>query len=168
MGKHVEKLSDVQIRRWIKTRKPIAKADGGGLTFTLSTGGTAAWVLRYRFGGKLRELTMGRYPDKSLTQARDDARKARASIQDGIDVAREKQKAGIERAAAKSFRQLAADYMEKAFPDLAASTVKQRKQHINGVILPKMGGLAARDVTTADVVSLIEAVGITANVVPGP
>ena len=159
MGKLVEKLSDVQIRRLIKTGKPVAKADGGGLTFTLSTGGTAAWVLRYRFGGKPRELTLGRYPDKSLMQARDDARKARASIQDGIDVAREKQKAGIERAAAKSFRQLAADYMEKAFPDLAASTVKQRKQHINGVILPKLGGIAARDVTTADVVSLIEAVG---------
>lgn len=49
--------------------------------------------------------------------------------------------------------------MDKVFPDLAASTVKQRKQHINDVILPKLGGLAARDVTTADVVALIEAVG---------
>jgi integrase len=49
--------------------------------------------------------------------------------------------------------------MDKAFPDLAASTVRQRRQHINDVILPKLGGLAARDVTTAKVVALIEAVG---------
>ena len=159
MGKLIQKLSDVQIRKWIKAGKPVAKSDGDGLTFTLSSAGTAAWVLRYRFGGKARELTLGRYPDKSLTRARDDARRERAKIQDGIDVAREKHKAGIQRAAAKSFHQLAADYMDKAFPDLAASTVKQRTQHINGVILPKLGGLAARDVTTADVVSLIEAVG---------
>ncbi len=103
MGKLIQKLSDVQIRKWIKAGKPVAKSDGDGLTFTLSTAGTAAWVLRYRFGGKARELTLGRYPDKSLNQAREDARRERAKIQDGIDVAREKQKASVQRAAAKSF-----------------------------------------------------------------
>lgn len=159
MGKHIEKLSDVQIRRWIKAGTPVAKADGDGLTFTLSSGGTAAWVLRYRYGGAARELTLGRYPDKSLTQARDDARKARASIQSGVDVAREKQIVGIERAAAKNLRQLANDYMEKKFPNLAVNTVKQRRYHIEGIIIPKLGKLAAREVSTADVVSLIESVG---------
>lgn len=43
----------------------------------------------------------------------------------------------------------------------AASTVKQRRQHIEGVICPKLGNRPARDVTTADVVSLIEPVGCT-------
>lgn len=159
MSKLVEKLEDKQIRSWIRAGKPVAKSDGNGLTFTLSAAGMAAWVLRYRHGGKARELTLGRYPDKSLALARDDARKARASIQDGVDVARVKQVAGIERAAAKSFRQLATDYMEKAFPALAASTVKQRKHHIENVILPKLGQIPAREVSTADVVSLVEGVG---------
>jgi integrase len=159
MGKLIEKLSDTQIRRWIKAGKPLAKADGNGLTFTFSSAGTAAWVLRFRFGGKARELTLGRYPDKSLAQARSDAKKARASIQDGVDVAREKQLANVERAAAKSFRQLATDYMGKAFPGLAASTVNQRRHHIENVILPKLGQIPAREVTTADVVLLVEGVG---------
>jgi len=159
MGKLIEKLSDTQVKRWIRAGKPLAKADGDGLTFTLSSAGTAAWVLRYRFGGKARELTLGRYPDKSLAQARIDAKKARARIQDGVDIAREKQLANVERAAAKSFRQLANDYMVKAFPGLAASTVKQRRHHIENVILPKLGQIPAREVTTADVVSLIEVVG---------
>jgi len=74
-------------------------------------------------------------------------------------VAREKQKASTERAAGKSLRQLATDYMERAFPALAANTIKQRRHHIEDIIIPKLGGLAARDVTTADVVALIEAVG---------
>lgn len=159
MGKLIEKVSDLQIRRWIKAGTPVAKSDGGGLTFTLSASGTSAWVLRYRFGGKPRELTLGRYPDKSLAQARDEARKARASIQNGVDVAREKQIVGIERAAAKNFHQLATDYMDKAFPHLAASTIKQRRQHIEGVINPKLGQIPAREVSTADVVSLVEGVG---------
>lgn len=153
------KLTDVQIRNWIKAGNPTAKADGDGLTFTLSAKGTAAWVLRYRFGGKARELTLGRYPDITLAKARELAAEARVHIQQGRDVAREKQKATIERAAAKTLRELAADYMSKAFPHLAANTIKQRRHHIEGVILPKLGSLPAREVMTADVVALVEAVG---------
>ena len=155
----MSKLTDVKIRNWIKGGEAVARADGGGLTFTLSAKRTAAWVLRYRFGGKAREMTLGRYPDISLAKARELATAARAQIQQGADVAREKRKTKLATAAAQSLRQLANDYMDKAFPTLAASTVKQRRQHINGVILPKLGGLAARDVTTADVVALIETVG---------
>ncbi len=153
------KLTDVQIRNWIKAGDPTAKADGDGLTFTLSAKGTAAWVLRYRFGGKARELTLGRYPDITLAKARELAAEARVQIQQGLDVAREKQKATVERAAAKTLRELAADYMSKAFPRLAANTIKQRRHHIEGVILPKLGSLPAREVMTADVVALVEAVG---------
>ena len=153
------KLTDVRIRNRIKAGQPVANADGGGLTFTLSAKRTAAWVLRYRFGGKPRELAIGRYPDITLAKARELATEARAKIQQGGDVAREKQKASTERAAGKSLRQLATDYMERAFPALAANTIKQRRHHIEDIIIPKLGGLAARDVTTADVVALIEAVG---------
>lgn len=157
MAKQIDKLSDPQIRRWIKARVPVAKADGNGLTFTLSAAGTAAWVLRYRFGGKPRELTLGQYPDVSLKLARQRAGDARAHVQAGVDVARERQREKTESAAAKSFRQLADDYMAKVFPTLAASTVKQRRQHIDGVICPKLGSLPAREVTTVDVVRFIEA-----------
>lgn len=153
------KLTDVQIRNWMKAGSATAKADGDGLTFTLSAKGTAAWVLRYRFGGKARELTLGRYPDITLAKARELAAEARVQIQQGLDVAREKQKATVERAAAKTLRELAADYMSKAFPRLAANTIKQRRHHIEGVILPKLGSLPAREVMTADVVALVEAVG---------
>ena len=153
------KLTDVKLRNWVRTGYPVARADGGGLTFTVSPKRTAAWVLRYRFGGKPRELTIGRYPDITLAKARELATEARARIQQGADVARDKKKASVERAAAKSFRQLAFEYMNWAFPALAANTVKQRRHHIENIIVPKLGGLAARDVTTADVVGLIDSVG---------
>ena len=153
------KLNDIDIRRWIKAGKPVAKSDGGGLTFTLSSKGMACWVLRYRFGGTLREMTIGRYQDISLANARKLAIEARAKIQGGVDVAREKRRVKVETAAAMSFRKLAADYMEKTFPRLAASTAKQRRYHIERILLPKLGGLAARDVSAADVIALIESVG---------
>jgi hypothetical protein len=87
-------------------------------------------VLRYRYGGKPRELTLGNYPNVSLKLARQRAGDARAEVQGGVDVSRERQRVKTESAAARGFRQLAADYTEKVFPTLAASTVKQRRQHI--------------------------------------
>ena len=49
-------LTDLQLRHWIRAGTPLAKADGNGLTFTLSTAGVAGWILRYRHGGRRREL----------------------------------------------------------------------------------------------------------------
>lgn len=167
MAKEIDKLSDAQLRAWIKAKTPVAKADGGGLTFTLSAAGTAAWVVRYRIGGKARELTLGQYPDVSLKMARQRASEARAQIQKGTDVARERQKEKAEAAAAKSFAQLAEDYIAKKLTTLAPRTQKQREQHIRGVILPKLGRLPAREITTADVVAFIEALSTkkTGNVI---
>lgn len=157
------KLTDVHIRNWVRAGKPVAKADGGGLTFTLSAKGTATWILRYRYGGKGRELTLGRYPDLSLLDARKLATENRVKIQQGADVALDKQRVRVQTAAAQTFRELATDYMEKAFPILAANTVNQRRRHIEKLILPKIGPIPARDVAAADVVATVEAVGKTSR-----
>ena len=76
-------LTDLQIRHWIKAGTPLAKADGNGLTFTLSAAGLAGWILRYRHGGRRRELSIGRYPDISLADARGIATIKRAEIMQG-------------------------------------------------------------------------------------
>ena len=80
------KLTDLQIRHWVKAGVPLAKADGGGLTFTLSAG----WILRYSFGGRRRELTIGRYPDIGLAEARGIATLKRAEVQQGRNPAAER------------------------------------------------------------------------------
>ena len=76
------KLEDVQLKSWIKSGEPIAgKSDGQGLTFTLSSKGTASWILRYRYAGRGRELTLGRYPDMKLSKAREVAAVKRVEVQ---------------------------------------------------------------------------------------
>jgi integrase len=155
----VAKLTDIQIRNWIRTGAPQARSDGSGLTFTLSAKGTASWVLRYRYGGKPKELTLGRYPDIGLARARELTTAARAQIQQGKDVARDKQINSAQRAAARTFRELAASYMGVAFSGMAENTILQRRRHIEKDLLPRLGALAARDVTAADIVMVIEAVG---------
>ena len=153
------KLTDLKIKSLIKANVPVAKSDGDGLTFTLSKNSTASWILRYRFGGRQKELTIGRYPDITLGKARELALEARAKIQQGIDVARTKKLLAKEMATAKTFRALANDYLAKSELVLATSTLRQRKHHIKDVILPKLGSYLVRDVTKTDIVDLIESIG---------
>lgn len=154
------KLSDVQLRNWIKAGKPVAVADGEGLTFTLSAKGTAAWTLRYRTAGKRKELTLGRYPDISLTKAREIAATRRAEVQQGIDVAAAKRKAEHEAANAWTFRKLADDYFEKAADYLADATIYGRRQQLRDYVFPKIGGIAAADVSPVEIVAIVEAASV--------
>ncbi|MBS3936392.1 MAG: tyrosine-type recombinase/integrase [Sulfuritalea sp.] len=154
------KLSDVQLRNWIKAGKPVAVADGDGLTFTLSAKGTAAWTLRYRTAGKRKELTLGRYPDISLTKAREIAAEKRVDVQQGIDPAAEKRKAEHAAANAWTFRKLAEDYFEKVADRLADNTIKGRAQQLRDYVHPKIGNIAAADVSPVEIVAIVEAASV--------
>ena len=81
------KLREADFGAWSKAGKPIAGwSYGNGLTFTLSSKGLASWVLRYRFAGRMRELTLARYAERNLEEARKLARKERVLIDQGIDL----------------------------------------------------------------------------------
>lgn len=149
-------LTDIQIKQWIKAKISVAKADGGGLTFTLSSSGRASWVLRYRIAGKGKEKTLGHYPDISLAEARRLASEDRAKIQQGIDVAAEKQKAKREAAASWTVRQLADDYLKKSEGRLEQSTLDGHKQRLRDYIYPVIGNMAVSDVRPTELVEIVE------------
>lgn len=154
------KLTDLQIRHWVKAGVPLAKADGGGLTFTLSAGGSAGWILRYSFGGRRRELTIGRYPDIGLAEARGIATLKRADVQQGRNPAAEKQKAKATAARDWTVRDLAKDYRVKKLVSLAHSTQVSYGRHLKRVE-KKLGALTVREIEASDVVALIEGAGLT-------
>lgn len=153
------KLTDLQIQAWIKLGEPvIGKTDGDGLTFTLSKAGQATWVLRYRFGGKGREYTIGSYPDISLANARKLASTLRAQIDTGVDIAAAKRKAKLELRLATSFRDVCDTYINIATENLKPSTREEIRRYLDKDILPRIGNLNAKDVLEAEVISLIERV----------
>jgi integrase len=81
--------TDKNLRAWLNAG-PVDRGVGDGLTFFAKEAsareGKASWILRYRHGGRQREKVIGRYPDISLKDARDLARKDRALLQQGVDV----------------------------------------------------------------------------------
>ena len=148
-------LSDLQLRQWVKAGAPLAKSDGEGLTFTVSTAGHSTWVLRYRQGKRRFELTLGPYPDLSLADARETASLRRAEILKGVNPVVERQRTKAQIAKDWTVRMLIKDYQEKRLPALALNTQRIYSRHLARVER-KLGVLNLRDVESGDIVNLIE------------
>ena len=153
-----EALNDAQLRAWMRAGEAIVRTDGRGLTFTLSRAGTAAWTLRYRFGGRVREVTLGRYPDMGLALARTEAAKLRLEIAKGTDVAAAKQEAKKELSRRWTFERLFDDFLQKRSGDYRPNTLDEIKRYAVKDILPRIGAVHADAITPADVCTLIEEV----------
>jgi integrase len=150
-------LDDIQLKHWIAKRNPIAKSDGGGLTFTLSAAGTATWVLRYRFAGRRKELTLGNYPDMSLAAARKLAREHRVAIDTGGDPVTVKQQEKARARNAWLMRDLVDDYREKCLlpTEYATKTIVYREYDYKNVILPRLGAREVQNVSATDIVHML-------------
>ncbi len=149
------KLSDVDLRNWVKAGIPVpGKSDGQGLTFTLSSKGAASWVLRYRHADKARELTLGRYPDMTLSKAREIAAVKRVEVQQFVDVAAVKQQKKTEAKEAHNVSQLAELWLD--------NSIRRRHKHpevtervFKRDILPALGKKDASKISTAEVTRLL-------------
>lgn len=60
-------------------------SDSHGLHLFVAPTGTKSWRQKYRFGGREKLLTFGRFPDLSLAEARQRSAAAKAQLQGGID-----------------------------------------------------------------------------------
>jgi integrase len=148
------------IRQAVETNKPTALSAGEppGLVLTVSKTGTATWTLRYKVAGRARELSMARFPDLSLTDARAQAREHRVAIAQGRDPAGEKIKARAEKAGTSTVRKLVEAYLEKVDTKHAANTRRQRDGIVNRFILPNLGSTAVTEVDADRIIDLIEKV----------
>jgi integrase len=155
----INALKDIQIRNWMTQGLPVVKTDGQGLVFTLSKAGTASWILRYRKDGKQRELTIGNYPDISLSEARRLASIARASRDSGGNPAVEKaERKRKEQTKEWTIAALAEDYQAKELrpEQFAAVTLAARNSDLMRVIIPKLGRRTVTSITGQDIVQMLQ------------
>ena len=67
-------------------RKEVPDAAFSGLYLILQPSGKKSFAYRYRYLGKTRKLTLGKFPLISLADARDKAQKAQAQLEKGVDL----------------------------------------------------------------------------------
>ena len=95
-------LNDRQIKaaKPSDTGKKAKLFDGGGLYLEVTPAGGKVFRLKYRFAGKEKTLTIGKYPAFSLVEARQAAENARRLLVSGQDPSEAKQQEKRERQAA--------------------------------------------------------------------
>jgi hypothetical protein len=78
-------LSEIAVKN-AKPRAALYKLfDYNGLFLAVTPSGGRLWRFKYRFAGKEQQLSLGRYPDLGLKEARDRCHKARKQLSDGVD-----------------------------------------------------------------------------------
>lgn len=158
------KLTDVQIRAWIKSGERFAgKSDGDGLVLVYRADHRVPiWRLRYRFAGKQRVVNLGSYAVLSAAKARETAKLLRARVALGHDVASEKQerkKEAVARinaaTAARTVGQLADEYLERVIigrwkhPNIVRSRIERD-------IKPAIGQMDAKNVRAPSIDDLLK------------
>jgi integrase len=105
-------LIDTQLRNAKPADKDYSLTDGLGLSILISSKGGKWWRFRYRHLGKPKLMSLGTYPEVSLTEARAKRDEARAQVAKDIDPseARKEKKAQDKLDAQKTFKAVADDW----------------------------------------------------------
>ena len=153
MSTQRRQIADRDLKAWLAAGA-VDRGVGEGLTLVASSKaaqvGKASWILRYRLNGRGKEKVLGRYPELSLRDAREQTRQDRVRIERGIDVTAAKQ---VEKAlvlVVPTVKRLGevwfAKYIQPRYkhPDVVARVLRK---HINPVI----GSMAPPDVQPAHV-----------------
>ena len=108
-------LKDAEIRRSRPGDTAYKLADEKGLFLLVSPSGARLWRMKYRFRGIEKKLSLGRYPEVTLKEARNKRDEARKALENGIDPMAAKKQAELVAAlsAATTFRSVADEFIEK-------------------------------------------------------
>lgn len=119
------------------------------------------WVLRYTFADRRRDMGLGAFPEVSLAEARDEARKARTMLRQGVDPIEERrarrsaQKATA--AAARTFAECARGYMDAKSAEWRNPKHRQQWENtLKQYAYPVVGDMLVRDVELAHVLKILE------------
>jgi len=84
-------LTATQIKNLKPDTKPVRIFDGKGLYLEVSPSGSKLFRYKYRFNQKEKTLSLGKYPDVSLKDARTKHQEAREQLASGLDPSAVKQ-----------------------------------------------------------------------------
>src|SRR6056297_3772336 len=149
MARTMHRLSAANLRG-----KPAGKyADGNGLWLYKRHDDSAKWVLRYTIFSRRHEMGLGRFPDVSLKEAREEAEKWRAVVRQGKDAIKERERQRRE-----------AERNMHILNDIARDAFESRKAELKGDgkagrwfsplelhVLPKLGRMPVSQIDQRDI-----------------
>lgn len=145
---------------------PGLYADGGGLYLQVTEAGAKTWIYRFMIAGRRRDMGLGAVHTVSLAEAREEARRCRLLVREGIDPIENRKAAKLaaraEAVKAMTFKECADTYIkahEAAWQN--AKHAAQWTSTLQTYVYPVIGGLSVAAVDTGFVMKVLEPIWTT-------
>jgi hypothetical protein len=116
-----------------------------GFGVRITAGGSRAFILTYRIRGRERRLTVGAWPDWSVTAAREEAKRLKCEIDQGRDPMAERDEARE----SPKVRQLIDRYLEEHAAKLAKRNRDDQASMLRKLVEPAWGPRKAAEIQPA-------------------
>ncbi len=153
MPKRILPLTDLQISKAKPQDKQVTLFDGGGLFLLVTPTGGKLWRFKYRYQGKEKLISLGTYPEISLTDARKRREDARKLLANGVDPGEIKkaQKAAVISSSEHSFEVIARAWHAGKVEGWAVSHAKTTLERLEKNIFPWLGAKPVTEITLSDI-----------------
>ncbi|MEE2526499.1 integrase arm-type DNA-binding domain-containing protein [Hyphobacterium sp. HN65] len=152
------KLTDRTIKALRPKDHAYKKADGKGLTLLVNADGGKHWRFRYRFHGREKMLSLGSFPDVSLSLARQKRDEMRRVLALGLDPSVERKKERLRAAFASSdtFEQMASAYIAKRQAEGAAPRTLKKQKTFLGALRADIGAIPISALTSEQLLAALQ------------
>lgn len=149
-------LTDTKLRNTKPSEKPFKLSDGGGLYLHVLPNGTKVWRMAYRFAGKQKTLSFGKYPTVSLGEARVDRDTAKRLLADGVDPsARRKLDKIVAKAGTSTFRAVAEELLAKHKKEGRSEATLEKNHWLLKVAFSLLGDRPIGEITAPELLAAL-------------
>lgn len=153
-------LSGTAIRAAKPGPRPIKLFDASGLFLLLQPSGGKLWRLEYRYAGTEKKLSIGRYPDDGLKEARRRRDEAREMLANGLDLEEQKRvrKEAEAQSAAMTYGVVGEEYLAKAGQEGREAITIAKSRWLLSLMTPDLGHRPIADITTSELLTVLKKV----------
>ncbi|ATA18133.1 integrase [Gibbsiella quercinecans] len=150
-------LNDSKIRNLKSSAKPFKVSDSHGLYILVNPGGSRLWYLKYRINGKESRLSLGAYPDVSLTDARQQRDGIRKLLAQNINPAQQRAAEKTARSPEKSFKTVALSW-HKSNTTWSENHATRLLASLNNHVFPAIGNQPITELKTRHFTALLKGI----------
>lgn len=154
------KLTDTACKAAKPRKTPYKLADGFGMYLEVMPHGSKLWRLKFRTHGKESRLSLGNYPETTLSEARDKRAEARKLLAAGISPAlnrqQGKQTAALD--AQNTFEAVAREWHDTHRTRWSDGYADSLMHRLEADIFPPMGKLPVKAVTAPQLLAVLKGV----------
>ncbi len=147
------RLSDAKLRALAPRDRPYKVADGLGLFVLVEPSGSRLWRLAYRFDGRQKLLSLGRYPEVSLAEARRRALELRSHLAAGRDPSAVRKAEKV--AKGRTFAAAAEAWFEASSPRWSPAHRETVRYRLDRYVLSALGTRPLARIAPADIRELL-------------